>query len=187
MKYIRLHTLSFSFIFFLSLLLAAACKNNTTPTAEKNPTTAFKDCKYGTPTAIFVEPASDITYHTFVLSKDVATENITFKDGTLLDVEQSGCDFIQQQYTFTFKGDFSKLSDAEWKQEAVDWFKKIGSFSQKYAPFSQWGEAMKNMPTENRLGEQYQLEKGADYTAFIKIDKIVSPTEAKLIVTEIIK
>ncbi len=179
MKYIQI----LFFFFFLSLFYA--CKNNTTPSEAKSE--GFKNCKYGAPTAIFVEPASDITYHTFALSKEVAVENITFKDGTLLDVEQSGCDFIQQQYTFTFKGDFSKLSDAEWKQEAVDWFKKIGSFSQKYAPFSQWGEAMKNMPTENRLGEQYQLEKGADYTAFIKIDKIVSATEAKLIVTELIK
>jgi hypothetical protein len=178
-----------SFFFFLiTFITLVGCKNSSsTPNTEKNPATGFKNCKYGAPTAIFVEPAADITYHTFVLTKDVGLENVNFKDGTLLDVEQSGCDFIQQQYTFTFKGNFTALSDQDWKAKTIEWFKKIGGFSQKYAPFSQWADAIKNLPSDARLGEQYQLEKGSDYTAFVKIDKIVSATEAKLIVTETIK
>jgi hypothetical protein len=163
----HLYLILFVFSFF-------ACKNE--PKKSDKP---FSNCKCGKPEPIFKEGGEVIiTDRNFTMTKDSGIENISFNDGTELQVIQSGCNEIIQEFTFSYKKDDSK-GDAEfWKDQAVIEFKKIGSISDRYFPFKQWAAAIEAAKPMLKIGEAVELEK--DF--FVTIDKIQNGSEMQLIV-----
>jgi hypothetical protein len=171
--------MNFKTLYFLSFaLFLFNCKNNTTDIADKKP---FSDCKCGKPAPIFIKNIPDfVSGHNFTMTSDAGVELVTFKDRTKLQIVQTGCNDIKQEFSFIYENpSLQSYSDAMWIQKAIDEFKKIGAASPEYQPFSLWGNAIESRKDEFKIGEDKELEKGF----FMKIDKITSASEITMIVT----
>jgi hypothetical protein len=164
-------------IFFTTLLFSIAC-NSDKKSKEGKP---FAGCKCGAPTPIFNEDIPEhVSGHNFSMTTNSGVEIVRMKNGSTLQIVQTGCNDIKQEFSFIYKDNkFASFTDAQWIQNAVEEFRKIGSFSQNFAPFILWGNAMDAYKAEFKLGEDKELDKGF----FMKIDKIVSAEEATMIVT----
>ena len=164
-------------ILFLSTAFLT-CKEKEKTTGEKKP---FSDCKCGRPTPIFNNNVPDfISGHNFAITSDAGVEIVTYKNGTKLQIVQTGCNDIKQEFSFIYADQLHKnLPDSSWVQNAIDEFKKIGNAAPAYQPFSLWGSAIASRKEEFHIGEDKELEKGF----FMKIDKIVSASETTMIVT----
>lgn len=164
------------FIVMFSILISA-CKNDKT-SKTNNP---FANCKCGAPTPIFKEqlPAY-IAARNFTITSTAGVEVVKLTNGTTLQIEQTGCNDIKQEFSFIYTDEkFKQYSDALWIQNAIDEFRKIGSFSSNFQPFTLWGNALDAFKDGIKIGEQKELEKGF----FMKIDKIISDKECTMIVT----
>lgn len=160
------------------LIFSAACKNKLKENDEKKP---FANCKCGKPAPIFNTNIPDfVSGHNFAMTTDAGVEIITFNNGTKLQIVQTGCNDIKQEFSFIYSDQsYKNFSDATWIQNAINEFKKIGSAAPEYQPFTLWGNAIESRKQEFRIGEDKELEKGF----FMKIDKIISSTETTMIVT----
>jgi hypothetical protein len=156
-------------------ILFSDCQNDA---KSKKP---FANCPCGTPLPMFNETLPEhIATRNFSLSNDAGIENVKMKNGTILQVVQTGCKDIKQEFTFVYTDPkYKTYTDAQWIQNAVDEFLKIASFSPTFVSFQQWGSAMEHFKSNFKIAEKTELEKGF----FITIDKIVSESESSLIVT----
>ena len=161
-------------ILFIALLAFFACKE--TPKTSDKP---FADCKCGSPLPIFKEGSSEaIVDRNFTMTKISALENVIFKDGTELQVVQSGCSEIVQEFTFFYKKDMSAQNDEFWKTKAVEEFNKISNLATRYQSFGLWAQAISVASKDMRLGQPNELEK--DF--FVTIDKINDGQKTQLMV-----
>jgi hypothetical protein len=159
------------YLSFIALFFLFSCKDE-----KKKP---FEKCKYGAPIPIFKEGnEKEIASRNFTMTKESSYENITFSDGTELQVVQSGCNEIIQEFTFYYKPDVKISSDEEWKKQAIDEFLKISNLDPKYIPFKSWAKAIGLAAPDMRLGQATELEK--DF--FVTIDKVQDGQKIQLIV-----
>ncbi len=149
-----------------SLLLISACKTET----EK--------CKFGDPTAIFSDTMKMVKKHHFEIKEKTGIELASFSNGMMLEVEQSGCNEVHQQFTFILPGDFSKSDDNFWKTLAVKNFRLLADSSPKLYPFNGWADAIDSVKDRLKLAEPVEVEKGTQ----VRIDKIVSDKQTMLVV-----
>jgi hypothetical protein len=170
MKYLQILLLSIFSLFF-------ACKNDKNKANDK----PFAGCKCGTPTPIFNENVPEhVAGHNFSMTKDAGVEIVKMKNGTTLQIVQTGCSDIKQEFSFVYKNkEMLTYNDAQWIQNAVSEFQKIGTFSPNFSPFVLWGNALDQYKNEFKIGEAKELDKGF----FMTIDKIISGDEATMIVT----
>ena len=154
------------FTAILSLLFLFSCKSET------------GKCKYGDPVAIFSDTMEMVKKHHFEVKEKTGIEFVTFKNGLLLEVEQSGCNTITQQYTFEIMGNFSKMEDAFWKVLAIKNFALLATLSPKLSSLNAWAQAMDNVQDKLKLAEPIEVDKGI----FIRLDKVVSADRAMLVV-----
>lgn len=159
-------------------LFVFACKDKEKAVEEKKP---FANCKCGRPTPIFNQNIPEfVSGHNFAITSDAGVEIITYNDGTKLQIVQTGCNDIRQEFSFIYSDQSVKaLSDSDWVQKAIDEFKKIGNSAPDYQPFALWGNAIASRKEEFHIGEDKEMEKGF----FMKIDRIVSAAETTMIVT----
>lgn len=166
----------YSKVFFLLLCIFSLsfCK-------DKNNNKPFANCKCGSPRPIFNDAMPEhIAGRNFSITNTTGVEAINFTNGTKLQIVQSGCDDIKQEFSFVYKDKkMLTYSDAQWVQNAIDEFLRMGSFSENFTPFKLWGEAILAFKDSFKIGENMELEKGF----FIKIDRIISGDEATMIVT----
>ena len=156
-------------VFIAFLFFFSACKNETAHTGK---------CKYGDPVAIFSDTMKMVKKHHFEIKDKTGIEYIALANGMLVEVEQAGCNSINQQFTFELQGDFSKMDDAFWKTMAIKNFHLLSSFSPKLQPFSAWGDAIESVKDKLKLAEPIEIEKGTH----IRIDKVLSADRAMLVV-----
>ena len=139
--------------FFLLLSIATLlvfCDSN-------NPNTSQKDkCKYGAPKAIFSDTISSLASHQFNLEGQVGTEYLVFQDGKKLEIVQSGCDQIQQEFQFNLA---KEETDAEknWIKEAAMQLQALGSLGEAYLSFNFWAQAIQENQQRIQLGETVEL------------------------------
>jgi hypothetical protein len=157
----------------ISSLALSFCKNK----SDK----PFANCKCGAPRPVFNEALPEyIAGRSFSITNTSGVENIKFKNGTALQIVQTGCNDIKQEFSFSYNDSkFLAYSDAQWIQNAIDEFLRIGSFSDNFSPFKLWGEAILAYKDTFKIAEDKELQKGF----FIKIEKIISGNEATMIVT----
>jgi hypothetical protein len=153
-------------VLFLLLKLLNACQNTT----EK--------CKFGAPKAIFSDTMKAVKKHHFELKEQTGIEMVAFENGMLLELEQSGCNDIHQQFTFFMPGDFSKAEDNVWKLLAIKNFQMLSSYSPSLLSFRDWASAIDNVKDKMKLAEPIEVEKNTH----VRIDKIVSPDKAMLVI-----
>jgi hypothetical protein len=143
-----------------------ACRN----TSEK--------CKFGVPKAIFSDTMKVVKKHHFELKEQTGIEMVAFENGMLLELEQSGCNDIHQQYTFFMPGDFSKADDSVWKLLAVKNFQMLSTYSPSLLSFRDWASAIENVKDKMKLAESTEVE----INTYVRIDKIISPDKAMLVI-----
>jgi hypothetical protein len=134
-------------------------------------------CKFGDPIAIFSDTMEMVKKHHFEIKDKTGIEFVTFKNGMLLEVEQSGCNNIKQQYTFEIMGNFSKMEDAFWKVLAIK-NALLATLSPKLNSLDAWAQAMDGVQDKLKLAEPIEVEKGI----FIRLDKVVYGDRAMLVV-----
>lgn len=163
---------SFTFVLFCPLCLSVfslliSCKNDNNG-----------KCKFGDPTAIFSDTMEMIKKHHFEVKERTGIELAAFKNGMMLEVEQSGCNDIHQQFTFILPGDYSKSDDTFWKVLTVKNFRMLAASSPKLFPFNGWAEAIEGVLPQMKLSEPFEVDKGFQ----VRIDKILSDNQAMLVV-----
>ena len=158
---------------FFALLFLMSCKNEVKE----------KKCRFGIPTAIFQDSVANRIgkNHRFKLKEKevIGIESIDLQDGTALNILQSGCNSIRQVYQFSLKGDFSNPADSFWVSEAV---KRLNGLAQASPTtlglLGQWAIAIQEQKTAFKIGKAHEI---APKTT-VKIDRIISPNMAALIV-----
>jgi hypothetical protein len=156
----------FPAVIFLFLTLCIACK------------TENGKCKYGDPVAIFSDTMQVVKKHHFEIKDKTGIEYVALKNGLLLEIEQSGCNTINQQFTFELPGDFSKQDDAFWKTLAAKNFQLLSSASIKLQPFIAWSDAINSVKDKLKLAEPIEIQN----RMHIRIDKVLSTDRAMLVV-----
>lgn len=169
---------SIPLLLLLVTVLLFSCKGNKENTDNSNP---FANCKCGSPLPIFKDNLPNvIDGRNFAITNKQGIENVFFKDGVELQIIQSGCDDLTQEFTFKYRDrKIAAYSNAEWIQHGATQFLKIGGFAPRYASFQQWGEAIEKFKDKMVLGESMEMERGF----FMKIDKVANQNEATMIVT----
>lgn len=172
-----LYRFIFSWIAFFGLLmfcglLICSCSSS----SEKS----FKDCPESTPDAIF--SAIDVSLmlsHHFEISGFRSIEEILLISDVHLELLQTGCSPMIQQFTIQFPIDHEisehKHDLATFTSEAFAW---IGSLSPSLQGLSAWSLVFRELAYELRSGESFDVED--IYEA--KADLIISDSQLLLLV-----
>ena len=156
---------SFSIVFFF-------CNSNNKNTSQK------EKCKYGAPKAIFADSISSLAQHQFEQKGQTGTEHLVFKDGKSLEIIQSGCDQIKQEFQFTLPIGADD-ANKNWIKEAALQFQNLGSLGEAYLSFNFWAQAIQENQQRIQLGETIELQTGFA----MKIDYIKGNDHSLLLIT----
>lgn len=136
-----------------------------------------KKCKLGVPKPIFSRDLQHVTMYDFQRQGQNSMESLLLDTGVSLEIDQSGCDDLVQEYRFTVKGDFSAFPDSLWPKEAVRQLVFLSTFSPKQQPLKLWADAIEEQRLQMRLGEDFELQAGI----FVRVDRILSTGESTLL------
>jgi len=176
----------YSLLIFLNLVFFLSC-NNDKNTSSTNQQTSEKistnkqsstKCKYGQPVAVFSESLAQIEEQSFEVNGQKGVEIVKFKDGKYLELYQSGCNDIRQEYRFTIKGNHKDKDAQFWFDEAVRQLTYVVQLDERYTQMGLWiGEL-------NRIAERLELGQFTEAQAntFIMLDKIVETESAMVII-----
>ena len=104
---------------------------------------------------------------------------VIFENKLLLEIEQSGCNDILQQFSFIMFGKFPEQSNDElWKTLAIRHFRDLAKISPELTAFNGWADAIESVQKDLKLGELTKVGEGFN----IRIDKIISTDKATLVV-----
>lgn len=139
---------------------------------------AFADCRYGAPEPIFHASLPAVARHDFQLLKGQGIEQLAFKDGLELEVLQSGCEYIEQEFRFRQAGKFQKAPPDFWIDEAARIFNRLGSLGPEYLSYYSLAQAIDEQAGRIRLGQDIELQPGF----FFKMEPISAADETTLVV-----
>ena len=157
-------------VFCAILILFNACQSDSSKTGK---------CKYGKPTAIFSDTMPTVAKHLFQVKDGVGVEMVVFTNKLLLEIEQSGCNDIHQQFSFIMFGNFNDTqNDDIWKRLAVKHFRDLANISPTLFAFNGWADAIESVKDKLKFSEPVDLEGKTQ----VRIDKILSTDKATLVV-----
>ena len=173
------------YLIVLSFLISIlACGNETSDQMSKAPrkvedatTPVQTDCKYGAPVAIFSEKIDQIKKQSFELIGQKGIETVEFTDGNVLELYQSGCNEIHQEYRFFLKGNYADKEDAFWFDKAIERLTFVGQMDERYAVMGMWVGAVEAMREQMTIGQFSE----AELNTFIMVDKLVEEESAIVI------
>ena len=158
-------------VIMIMVILYLGCSDS------KNQAKDFSQCKYGIPNAIFSQALKQVKAHSFQLKSQEAIEIIHFDNDVELELIQSGCDEVRQEFRFTIKN-FQKTNFQHTIDETLKQLRYLGGLSDQYASFSFWSDAIAQKRMELKAGEVFEIESNR----FVKIDLIPENKRAILIV-----
>lgn len=170
--------------FYISLcFLVVACNNVDKPQKEGSKKQVEQspeqsDCKYGKPLAIFSDELPQITAHKFESEGQKGIETVHFENQTILELYQSGCNEIRQEYRFLLPEDFRQKEDVFWKDLAIEKLTYVGNLDEKYAVLGIWVGAIEQLKDQLKIGQFSEAEPGT----FIMIDKLAEPESSILMI-----
>lgn len=134
-----------------------------------SPKDDFADCKYKKPEAIFSSQIPNVTKHQFDVRQKEGIEEVQFVNGMRLELIQSGCNTITQDFQFSIPGQFdSAAPPIFWIEKAIEQLMYLGSLNENYAAFTFWAQAIQGKKTAFQLGESIHLQEGY----FAEINKV---------------
>lgn len=157
-------------VLFLSIGYLFSCNGN----SNQN----FEDCSQGKPTAIFSDSLEQIVKHKFGIDKNVGVEFIQFNNGIYLEIYQSGCHLVHQEFRFRLPGKSPKNSNAFWVDQSISMLRFLGNQSSLHLAFTEWANAIDKIAKEVNVGQEINLSNNI----YVKIDKIPSSDHSVLIV-----
>lgn len=149
---------------FGALILLLACQEKTT-------------CKYK-PEPIFAKDLPHVVQYNFEKEGSQSLESVMLDRGILLEVGQEVCGDTKQEFRFTVQGDYAAQPDSFWLKEASRQFVFLSSFSPKQAALKDWGDMIELRRGDMRIGESREVQPGV----FVRVDRVVGPEEATLLV-----
>ncbi len=153
----------------LGLLLAsAACSPQGKPPR----------CPAGTPVPIASDTMAAVVQHQFERRGQESLEQIAWADGTTLELYQSGCDHIRQEFRFRLPDVALPESQPALAALAARRFRKMSGMSPAWVPFGQWADALEDLAPQVRAGVPLALPGGIR----LRVDAIESGSEWWLIV-----
>jgi hypothetical protein len=155
------------------LLFIAACSGS-----GKKDKGDFSDCPYGAPQAVFPDSLEAVQHQTFELGQGRAIEEVIFRNGKKLELIQSGCTTIRQEYRFPIdiRGAMPQ-TDEHWLRHAANEMEFLAGLSPSHQPLGAWAQIIAAYATEAKVGESIEVEPGNSF----QIDAIQS-LEAPMVI-----
>ncbi len=159
------------FFFVFTIIFLSACEQET-------PKQDTSKCKYGQPVAIFSKSHDQITKQSFEVMGQKGVEIIEFANGNTLELYQSGCNDIRQEFRFHLNGDFREKEDSFWFNKAIEQLSYVGQLEDKYAIFGMWVGAIQSMNKQMKIGQFSE----AELNTFIMVDKFMEEQSSMVII-----
>lgn len=151
-------------VFLFLNLLIFSCGN---PTDKNNANT---DCPLGQPTPIFSKDLNQVQSQKFELNGQNSLETVIFKNGINMELAQSGCEQISQEFQFKIKDIPNKKNTVSWVETGISQFKFLSSLGEQFAPFFMWATSIENQKERFAFNTPLELEPGF----FVTFNKVPS-------------
>ncbi len=138
----------------------------------------FSECKYGKPQAIFSDTLQHIEAHHFTMQGKAGIEQVEFDHGVQLELIQTGCNQIRQEFRFDLPGNHDEKNTADWVRESHLLFRYMGTLSEAHVSLTFWGNALLDQIQQIKMGQALALAPGFSAT----LDKIPGTDQTTLIV-----
>lgn len=161
-------------LYAVMLLACFGCQQDIPET-----TTAFNDCRYQAPEAIFSPADPSISQHRFNLSDGKGVEEAVIDNDVSLMLIQTGCDQIVQEFQFQWEGSFLGEADAFWIRQAAERFYQLGNLGASYLTFRSVAKAIEVRAQDIRTNRPVELQPGVE----LSIEAHPTSSEAILLVT----
>lgn len=156
------------YLFYLFLASAVLFSCNST---EK--------CKYSEPIALFDVNNPAVVKQNFTLKGTASSEFVEFNNGLRLELLQTGCQALTQEYRFEIPEAKDSNDHSSWLELSVQLFRFLGASNQNIFQMADaWANLIEQQKNEIRLGQDYPITTGF----IIKVDKMMSSDFATLIV-----
>lgn len=137
---------------FLVLFLISCHSEQTTKQQDY-----FRDCLYSAPEPIFVKYLSDIKFHKFQLDREKGVEKVNFDNGLELEIIQTGCNQMKQEFRFSIYGNMNTREPEFWIQQAGKYFFYLGALDEYLLPLYEWGELLVRNAPYMRLNKNFEV------------------------------
>ncbi len=119
---------------------------------------SFEDCLYGAPEPIFDGSLPGISQHQFKLEPGRGLERFVLNQSTVVQIEQTGCDQIRQEFTFSWE---AANRQEDWAQQVIQKYRELGELGAPYLSFSAISEVLQSRQEQLRpRGEAISLQPG---------------------------
>jgi hypothetical protein len=136
-------------------------------------------CRAGLPVAIFSDSIKGVKKHTFKQEGQTGIEVIMLNDNSIIEIFQTGCNEIKQQYTHTRKVNLMAAPDSFFVNAAIKEFSGYAKLDPQLATFGEFANAIQNIKTTIKIAEPANLGEGF----YVTVDRILSPEKTSLILT----
>jgi hypothetical protein len=139
------------------------------------PSESFEDCLYGAPEPIFDASLPGVSQHQFELQPGKGVERFVLNQSTTVQIEQTGCDQIRQEFTFSWQAVTRK---EDWALQAIQKYRELGELGAPYLSFSAISEVLGSRKENLRpRGEPISLQPGLAF----RITAAEAGQESKLV------
>lgn len=139
------------------------------------PRESFEDCLYGAPEPIFDASLPGVSQHQFELQPGKGVERFVLYQSTTVQIEQTGCDQIRQEFTFSWQAVTRK---EDWALQAIQKYRELGELGAPYLSFSAISEVLGSRKENLRpRGEPISLQPGLAF----RITAAEAGQESKLV------
>lgn len=114
----------------------------------------FEDCLYSEPEPIFGEHIQGVSKHAFERDRLGATERFQLAQGTAVTIEQRGCDYIHQSFTFVWDDGPAGQSSVFWARQAARCFEELAQLGAPFLTFQAISDAIRARERELIAGGQ---------------------------------
>lgn len=158
--------MKYTFIVLATLILCA-CGGSTT---DK------KDCSIPPPVAIFTKEIDEVTKHSFQVEGQMAKEEISFANSTSLEIYQSGCDRIIQEFIFDVPNEL--ITSKIHTQQAIQQLRFISKLDNKFLAFDQWAQAIEYHEPAFFESDEVEVSPGFN----VRLDRLKATKSHKIII-----
>ena len=148
-------------LLILTVIILSECKNDEG---------SKKDCSMGKPTSIFSDSMTFIKQHNFTVKGQESTESLILPNDVSLQIDQAGCESINQRYIFTYPIELKLDSISMAVDSIISNFNYLSTKDRKLKAFSLWSSALQQNKDQIHQNEQLELDNGI----MISVDKMNS-------------
>ncbi len=156
------------FLLLLPCLLLFACGEN-----ETSQTTAADECPFGEPVPLFKQEMSLVDSTAFSKDGRTGTEIVFFNNQIHLELTQSGCENLRQEFAFTLPMSRPEAEGRFWIAQGEQLLRFLGNVDLSLVQFNEWANVIAQNADDMKLGEAKEVQTGY----FITADKIARGEE----------